>query len=154
MIELFHFLRPDWLWALIPLAIVLLLWYRREGKSRSWQNYCDPELLPFLMVGSEVGRSHLLMVTGGLAGLLTIIALAGPTWEQRPQPLFRAQSAMVIALDLSLSMNATDVRPNRLDRAKLKLRDILERRKEGQTGLLVFAAEPFVVSPLTTDTAT
>jgi len=107
-----------------------------------------------LMVGSEAGRSHLMMVVGGLAGLLTIIALAGPTWEMRPQPLFRSQSAMVIALDLSLSMNATDVRPDRLERAKLKLRDILERRKEGQTGLMVFAGEAFVVTPLTTDTAT
>ena len=153
-IELFHFLRPDWLWALIPLILVLLLWYRREGKSRSWQNYCDAELLPFLMIGNEAGRSYLMMVVGGLAGLLTIIALAGPTWEMRPQPLFRSQSAMVIALDLSLSMNATDVRPDRLERAKLKLRDILERRKEGQTGLMVFAGEPFVVTPLTTDTAT
>jgi len=153
-LALFHFLRPDWLWALLPFVLVLLLWYRREGKSRSWQSYCDAELLPFLMVGSEAGRSHLMMVVGGLAGLLTIIALAGPTWEMRPQPLFRSQSAMVIALDLSLSMNATDVRPNRLDRAKLKLRDILERRKEGQTGLMVFAGEAFVVTPLTTDTAT
>ena len=154
MIELFHFLRPDWLWALLPFAIVLLLWYRREGKSRSWQSYCDPELLPFLMVGSEAGRSWFMMAVGALSGLLTIIALAGPTWEQRPQPLFRSQSAMVIALDLSLSMNATDVRPTRLERAKLKLRDILERRKEGQTGLMVFAGESFVVTPLTTDTAT
>lgn len=153
-LALFHFLRPDWLWALLPFVLVLLLWYRREGKSRSWQSYCDAELLPFLMVGSEAGRSHLMMVVGGLAGLLTIIALAGPTWEMRPQPLFRSQSAMVIALDLSLSMNATDVRPNRLERAKLKLRDILERRKEGQTGLMVFAGESFVVTPLTTDTAT
>lgn len=153
-IALFHFLRPDWLWALIPFALVLLLWYRREGKSRSWQSYCDAELLPFLIVGSEAGRSHLMMVVGGLAGLLTIIALAGPTWEMRPQPLFRSQSAMVIALDLSLSMNATDVRPDRLERAKLKLRDILERRKEGQTGLMVFAGEAFVVTPLTTDRAT
>lgn len=154
MIELFHFLRPDWLWALIPFTMVMLLWYRHEGKSRSWQSYCDAELLPFLMVGSEAGRSQLMMVAGGLAGLLTIIALAGPTWEKRPQPLFRAQSAMVIALDLSQSMNSTDVRPSRLERAKLKLRDILERRKEGQTGLLVFAGESFVVTPLTTDTAT
>jgi len=153
-IEQFHFLRPDWIWALLPFMLVMLLWYRREGKSRSWQSYCDVELLPFLMVGSEAGRSYFLMVVGGLAGLLTIIALAGPTWEQRPQPLFRSQSAMVIALDLSLSMKATDVRPDRLERAKLKLRDILERRKEGQTGLMVFAAEPFVVTPLTTDTAT
>jgi Ca-activated chloride channel family protein len=153
-IVLFHFLRPEWLWALFPLGVVLLLWYRREGKSRSWQSYCDPELLPFLMVGSEGGRSHVMMVIGGIAGLLTVIALAGPTWEQRPQPLFRSQSAMVIALDLSRSMNATDVRPNRLERAKLKLRDILARRQEGQTALIVFAGEPFVVTPLTTDTAT
>ncbi len=154
MIELFHFLRPEWLWALIPFVIGVLLWYRREGKSRSWQSYCDAELLPFLMVGSEAGRSWPMMITGTMAALLTIFALAGPTWERRPQPLFRTQSAMVIALDLSLSMNATDVRPNRLERAKLKLRDVLERRREGQTGLLVFAGESFVVTPLTSDSAT
>lgn len=155
VIEGFHFLRPWWL-LLLPL-LVLLLWYLRRMRlqSRSWQSVCDATLLPHLLItegGTKARRSKLLVVA--LAGLLSILALAGPAWQQLEQPVFRDQSALVVILDLSRSMDATDVRPTRLTRARLKLIDILKQRKEGQAGLIVYAAEPFVVSPLTEDAET
>jgi len=73
----------------------------------------------------------------GIAGLLSILALAGPTWERLPQPAFRDQSALVIVLDLSRSMA-----------------DILKQREEGQTALIVYARDAFVVTPLTDDVDT
>ena len=74
--------------------------------------------------------------------------------EQLPQPVYREQSSLVVVLDLSQSMNATDVKPSRLARAKLELLDILKTRKTGQTALIVYAADAFVVTPLTDDNAT
>ena len=79
---------------------------------------------------------------------------SGPTWEKRPQPVFKDKSALVIALDLSSSMDAADIKPSRLTRARHKIIDILKQRKIGQTALLVYAGSAFVVTPLTDDTAT
>jgi len=70
------------------------------------------------------------------------------------QPVFRAESALVLVLDVSRSMDAQDVAPSRLTRAKHKILDILQARQEGQTALVIFAGESFVVSPLTDDART
>jgi Ca-activated chloride channel family protein len=150
----FHFLRPTWLLACIPLLLLLWLLWRQRLSSQAWKSFCDPELLPHLLVGENGAARRWLVFLIGIAGLLSIIALAGPVWEQREQPVFREQSALVIALDLSRSMDAQDIKPNRLTRARHKLTDILQQRREGQTALLVYAALPFVITPLTEDRST
>ncbi len=150
----FHFLRPDWFWMLLPIALLLFRLWRQQLRSRSWQTVCDPQLLPYLLLGRSQRRQnwplHLIFV----AALLATIALAGPTWERLPQPLFRQNSALVILLDLSASMNAADLKPSRLVRARLKITDILRQRREGQTALVAFAGEAFTVTPLTDDSKT
>ena len=88
------------------------------------------------------------------AWVLGTIALAGPTWERLPVPAFRSNEAVVVALDLSRSMDAADLAPSRITRAKLKLLSLLDRREGGQTGLVVFSSHAFTVTPLTTDTRT
>lgn len=147
----FHFLRPQWFLALLPLLLVLFWLARRQLRSRSWQAVCDPELLPHLLLGRSVRRANwpfwLLLV--GL--LLAVLALTGPVWQRQPQPLFRKQSALVILFDLSRSMEVADLKPNRFLRARLKIADLLRQRKEGQTALIVFAADAFSVTPLTED---
>ncbi len=80
-----------------------------------------------------------------------VLALSGPVWKRQPQPLFRQQSALVILFDLSRSMEVADLRPSRFLRARLKIADLLRPRKEGQTALIVFAADAFTVTPLTED---
>ena len=89
-----------------------------------------------------------------IACSLCITALAGPVYKKLPQPVYREQSSLVVLLDLSQSMNATDIKPSRLSRAKLELLDLLKTRKAGQTALIVYAADAFVVTPLTDDNAT
>ncbi|MBF0193679.1 MAG: VWA domain-containing protein [Magnetococcales bacterium] len=151
MLEDFHFLRPLWFLALLPLGVVVWLTLSHIKKGKAWSNVCDPHLLPFI-INSVHGNIKKRFPWGGiLAGILAITALAGPVWQRIPQPVFSNQSALVIVLDLSLSMEATDIKPNRITRAKHKVLDVLARRKEGQTALIVYAAEPFVVSPLTDD---
>ena len=154
MIENFHFLRVEWLLALIPLFIFTGLLIRKRLFSRSWQSVIDPQLLPHLLIGEVSKNSRLPVVLFMLAGLLAIFSLAGPVWEQLPQPVFKQQSALVIALDLSHSMDASDIKPSRLSRARYKISDILKQRKEGQSALIVYAGSAFTVTPLTDDADT
>lgn len=151
----FHFLRPEWFLALLPLALLLWRLWRSKLLSRSWQAVVDARLLPHLLLGDSTMRgSRWPLAVLALAGILTVTALAGPTWQRLEQPVFRQQSGLVVLLDLSRSMDATDVRPSRLARARLKLIDILNQRREGQTALVAYAAMPFVVTPLTSDNKT
>jgi len=152
--ETFHFLRPAWLGALLPLAVFLWLFARRRLRSRGWEAVCDPALLPHVLIGGtgRAGKLPLLLAAAG--GLLAIGALAGPVWRQLPQPLYSGGSALVIALDLSRSMEAADLKPSRIVRARFKVADILNLHREGQTALIVFAGDAFTVTPLTDDVET
>ena len=150
----FHFIRPLWLLALIPFVVVLSLSWKNKLKQGNWTQVCDAELLPYILQQRATMQNRWPLVSSALAGLITIIALAGPTWEQLPSPVFRSASALVILLDLSRSMDAADIKPSRLIRARYKIADILQRRKDGQTALIVYAGAVFTVTPLTEDTET
>lgn len=147
----FIWLRPWWLVALLPLAWLCLQLLRGGARAGAWSAWVSPQLAPHVL--SDPGRPHrrLLALAVGVAGVLAVLALAGPAWERQPQPVFRGDSALVIVLDLSRSMDVRDVAPSRLDRARLKVRDILARRPADQLGLVVYSANAFVVTPLTTD---
>ncbi|RLA11955.1 MAG: hypothetical protein DRQ52_08725, partial [Gammaproteobacteria bacterium] len=149
----FHFLRPEFLWLLAPLAILLVLGLRRSN-SGDWQSRVDRELLPYLLEGSAQSPRYGAVGLLGLVGLLAISAIAGPAWRELPQPLFRNQSGIVLALDLSRSMDATDLKPNRLSRTRFKINDIINTWPDGQIALVVYAADAFIVTPLTDDRAT
>ncbi len=154
-LELIHFIRPLWLIAL-PLAVLLpWLWRRSRRPSGDWQRVCDPHLLRWLSQqeagGARRSRGPWL---AGAALLLAVLALAGPSWQQLPDGSFSARDARVIVLDLSNSMLAQDLRPDRLTRARFRLADLLSETREGQTGLVAYAGDAYVVSPLTTDTHT
>ena len=150
----FHFLRPEWFFALIPLFILAALLLRRKLFSRNWQSIIDPKLTPYVLIGKAGKQSYWPVSLLVITGVIAIIAEAGPVWQRLPQPVFKQQSAMVIALDLSSSMDAEDVKPSRLQRAQFKLRDLLALRREGQTALIVYANAAFTVTPLTDDTNT
>ena len=153
MFNEFHFLRPIWLIGLAPLGLLLWRLSRGDGSTEVWRDVCDAHLLPFLLVGSAIQRRWWLRLIG-FAWLICIIALAGPTWSKLEQPIYKGKSARVILLDLSLSMDAQDLKPSRLTRARYKVLDILEDGREGQAALIVYAQDAFVVSPLTDDANT
>ena len=149
-----HFIRADWFYAFIPLFLFLYLSHKTTLNNKNWLGVIDQQLLPFVLskTGRKQRRYPLLLIF--IACSLCITALAGPVYKKLPQPVYREQSSLVILLDLSQSMNATDVKPSRLSRAKLELLDLLKTRKTGQTALIVYAADAFVVTPLTDDNAT
>jgi Ca-activated chloride channel homolog len=150
----FHFIRPFWLLALIPYVVMLGMLVRSKLSHGNWTAVCDEALLPYLLQDKAVAQSRWPLVTGAFAALLAIIALAGPTWKRLPMPVFRNDSALVIVLDLSSSMNAADIKPSRLVMARYKITDILKQRKDGQTALIVYAGDAFTVTPLTNDNDT
>jgi Ca-activated chloride channel family protein len=154
MIADFHFLRPAWLLLLLPLAVLLWLHIRGRYDSAAWRAVVDPRLLPFVLSSGGGGvRAPGRWIAVAVA-LLAIIALAGPAWEKLPQPVYQKQTALAILLDLSRSMDVADIKPGRLVRARHKITDILKLRTEGQTALVVYAADAFAVTPLTSDTDT
>ena len=149
-----HWLRPEWLYAIPLVVIAAALLGRRRLGAGNWQQVVDAALMPFVLSRTPGQGRDFRWWLLGLGGVLAALALAGPAWERIEQPVFRAEQALVIALDLSRSMDAQDVSPSRLVRARLKILDILERRKSGQTALVVYSANAFTVTPLTTDTDT
>lgn len=150
----FHFLRPWWFLLIIPAIVLLIMILRVKSSANNWSAHCDPHLLKHLLVGQQTRKTRMLPVMIFLLWCIGIVALAGPTWSQYPQPVYQKVAARVIALDVSQTMNANDVPPTRLERARFKVLDLLKSIKEGQTGMIVFSSEPFVVSPLTADSNT
>ncbi len=148
----FHFLYP-WFLVLL-LALPLIGWWLYSPKKLHWQQWVDATLVPYVLTGKGDKAQYWQLSALALAWVLGVVALAGPTWQKRDVPVYENPHALVIALDLSLSMWAKDVAPDRLSQARFKVLDILNQRKEGQTGLIVFAGDAFVVTPLTSDTAT
>ena len=150
----FHWVRPEWLLALPLVALLAFLMARRQLAPGSWQRVVDPALLPYVLSRSAARASAARWWLFLLCGVLASIALAGPSWNRLEQPVFRTEQAIVIALDLSRSMDAADLAPSRLTRARLKVLELLERRRSGQTALVVYSANAFTVTPLTTDADT
>ncbi len=152
-----HFLRPWWLLALLLLPVLWRAWVGSGLRNNPWRRFCDAALLPHILEGPETTggpRWKRIELWAALALLLALMALAGPAWKKQPVPVARSTAALVIALDLSRSMDAADLAPSRLTRARFKIADLLTARREGQTALLVYAAQPYVVAPLTDDSET
>ena len=152
----FHFLRPWWL-LVLPFGLWLSWQLTKSGTLASrWRAFVDEALQPYVLTGSRMvfRERRTVLIAAILAWLLTTFALAGPTWERLPAPTVRSDEALVVVLDLSRSMDAVDVEPSRLARAKFKLLALLARRESGQTGLVVFSAHAFTVAPLTSDVRT
>ncbi|MFT4714782.1 MAG: Ca-activated chloride channel family protein [Candidatus Azotimanducaceae bacterium] len=154
LIEQFHFLRPDWFYLIIPAILLFVMFRIRQRMGSNWTNAIDPALLPYLIDNSEQKSSRNPLVLALIAWLLAIVALAGPVWQKTPQPVHEREDALIILLDLTRSMYATDVKPNRLVKARRKVLDLLKLRDEGVTGLIVYSGDAHTVSPLTDDSKT
>ncbi len=150
----FHFLRPWWLLALPAGLFLLSSLKKRERGLSQWDRVCDRHLLKHLLIGESETGAEMLYGILPLMLLLAVLALSGPTWERRPQPLFRSALGRVVVLDLSLSMRSTDLPPNRLSRARYRAIDLIKAGVGFDQGLVVFAGDSFVVTPLTDDRAT
>ncbi len=150
----FHFLRPLWLLGIIP--VLLLGWqlWQSQNKSGQWQILIPAHLLEHLLEGEQQTRSRFPAIITVIAGLITVLALSGPTWRQLNTPVEKSRAPLVLVIDLSRSMLAADPAPDRLTRAKQKLTDILRSREDGLTALVAYAGGSHLVAPLTDDSPT
>jgi Ca-activated chloride channel homolog len=149
-----HFIRPLYALALIPLLYLFIRLIRYRYANKSWKPLCDDHLLNHVV--STNGKTYrgpfiIMMV---ITALLMVLALSGPAWSYWMRPVFQKSSVRFIAFDVSKSMDANDLKPSRIIRAKYKLIDLLRKINQGQTGMLVFSGQSFIVSPLTFDSQT
>ncbi|MDH4656705.1 MULTISPECIES: VWA domain-containing protein [unclassified Pseudomonas] len=155
MMELWpHWLRPIWL-LLLPLLGWLLwqLWHR-ERRSGRWEQLLPRAFQPWLLSGGSQRNNRLPWLALGLAWLLCLLALLGPTWQQMEQSTQKRADPLVVMLELTPSMLASDIAPSRLEQAKRKLRDLLDARRDAQTAIVVYAGSAHSLVPLSDDLMT
>jgi Ca-activated chloride channel family protein len=149
----FHFLRPLWLLALLPVALVALVVHRRDSIAARWGGVIAPHLLKNLIVtpARSWSISPVYLVAAGLT--FGIVGLAGPTWRRELPPFVEDKAPLMIALAVSSSMGQTDVAPSRLERGRQKISDLLAARAGARSGLIAYAGTAHLVMPLTDDRA-
>jgi Ca-activated chloride channel family protein len=153
----FEFAQPLWLWAL--LIPPLLWWWPQSRRTRKHHErlarYADQHLLPHLLLGDIApGQARRRMMMWSLLWALGVLAMAGPRWDYTTVNLYQPGTNLVILMDLSRSMDVTDVKPSRLARARQEIEDLLRTNKGIRVGLIGFASVAHVVSPITEDAGT
>lgn len=149
-----HFIRPLWLLTFVPVICYLVWIIYSSRQNNPWRAICDPHLLPTLLQQSPSTSRRIFYTTLFLFSSIAIFALAGPAWKQTKLPVYRDINSVMLILDLSSAMQATDLKPDRLSRAKFKIRDLINLSQNSQMGLVVFSGEAFIASPLSQDANT
>jgi Ca-activated chloride channel family protein len=151
----FHFAQGAWLWGLIAIPLVLLLYvfFQSPTGADRLERFADRHLLPHLIKNSAATRANVRrpLLLWSLAWLCGVIALAGPRWGYTEEQTYEPARDLVVVLDLSQSMNATDVKPSRIARAREEIEDIMNMSHDDSIGLVAYAAVPHMVTPLTDD---
>ncbi len=147
----FHFLRPYWLLLIIPFLLIIKSFARRDDNLSFWRNLMSSEILAELTLKGSNNNWLSPKNFSLVIALLTSLVLAGPTWRQQPSPFTEDKSALIIALDVSKTMNQADVQPSRLLRAKQKIIDLLALRGDANTALIAYSGSAHTVMPITSD---
>ncbi|WP_321284371.1 VWA domain-containing protein [uncultured Vibrio sp.] len=148
----FHFIRPLWLLALIPMVFLIWLRWHEESKP-SWKDILPDHLREVLTIGEHGWRKQLPLKLLIVNVFIAILICAGPSWQREASPFGEDKASMLVVLDNSDSMLQKDLPPSRLERSKQKVRDLLASRQGGKTGLVVFAGTAHVAMPITQDSA-
>ena len=149
--ESFHFLRPVFLWAFIPMAVVALLILFTHREDNKWKRIIAPALRPFMFTREKRAGFLFPLLLFLLIMSAGILAMAGPTWTREEVPGAKSEAVLVIALDVSHSMLAEDIQPNRLERAKFKIRDLLDANPGSRVSLYAWSGTAHTVVPMCND---
>ncbi|MCF3991897.1 VWA domain-containing protein, partial [Pseudomonas aeruginosa] len=149
-----HWLRPYWL-LLAPL-LGWLLWklLHRQRRAGRWQLLLPTAFQPWLLVGGAGRQNRMPWICLGIAWLLALLALLGPSWQQLEQPSMKRSDPLVAILQLTPGMLAGDLSPTRLEQARRKLLDLLRTRNDAQTAIVVYAGSAHTLVPLSDDQLT
>ncbi|EED32518.1 transporter [gamma proteobacterium NOR5-3] len=147
----FHFLRPFGLLLMLPFAVLSFLQWRRRDLGRQWEPVIAPHLLPFMIVPGSQRRLFSPLWVSMILGPLLAVAVAGPSWERGDSPFAQDSAALIIAVDLSASMDESDLQPSRLQRAREKILKLAEARGDAYTALIAYSGTAHTVLPLSND---
>ncbi|WP_096993692.1 vWA domain-containing protein, partial [Vibrio thalassae] len=144
----FEFLYPQVFWSLLPIAIVAGIKFKRQSNSPIIASHLTKAM--HQQANTRKSSSWLFV----LLCFVLVTAIAGPSFETQTRPALQSSHARVLVLDMSRSVYANDIKPNRLAQIKYKAQDLLPLLADGQTGLVAYAGDAYTLSPLTTDSAT
>ncbi|HAS62707.1 MAG TPA: hypothetical protein DCS35_09030, partial [Vibrio sp.] len=145
----FVFLYPKWFWALIPIT-VMTLWLLKRKRHKS---LIAPHLAKAMGANTRHTSKHVPHLFA-VSCFIAIVALAGPSFSKAERPSYSNSSVRVLVMDMSLSLYANDIKPNRLTMSRYKAIDLLKLWSDGQTGLVVYSGDAYLASPLTSDSNT
>jgi len=154
----FHFLRPEFLFFLLPSWLLVWWLLKQQNDESKWQKVINPKLLKHLLVENEGGSSKgkiyaRIPAPWHLAAVLTvlIVALSGPSWKLKESPFTKDDTKIALLMHVGKSMLTTDIMPDRLSRATMKIEDLLKSRSDTQSMLLAYSGTVHLVLPLTSD---
>jgi Ca-activated chloride channel family protein len=151
MLDTFHFLRPWWLLAIVP--VTFLGWWiiRRDNPTGDLENAISPHLLRSLTISPDAGNRFRPAMFALPIWIVGVFALAGPTWQREPPPWTEDESSLYLIVRMTPSMLSEDVQPNRLERVRSKLHDLMQLRRGSRTGLIAYSGSAHLVMPATED---
>lgn len=154
-----HFSHPEWLWGLAAIPLVWLgyfLFFKPNHAMQHLDKFIDSHLLPYLLVNKQAGKRSgwKILFLWSVVWTCLVLSVAGPRWSYREIEMLSKDQSLVILLDLSESMNAADIKPSRLVRAKQKIEDLINHSQGVNLGLVAFAADPHMITPITEDKET
>ncbi len=149
--EQFHFLRPLWFWAFIPVAVIIVLIIFTAREDKKWKKVIAPALQPFMFTKEKQSALTFPLIVFSLISCIAILSLTGPTWSKEEVPGAKSEAVLMIAVDCSLSMMAEDIQPNRLERAKFKIRDLLDANPGSKVSLFAYSGTAHTVVPICSD---
>jgi len=143
-------IRAAYLFWILAGVFFFYLWAFRH-RQRSMEHFAEKDLLKELTLSFNIKRRRIKIILFSLAIFLSIFALMRPQWGFRWEEVERKALDILIAIDTSKSMLAEDVKPNRIERSKLAVRDLIIKLKGDRIGLIAFAGSAFLQCPFTVD---
>ncbi|MGB0936260.1 MAG: VWA domain-containing protein [Colwellia sp.] len=147
----FHFMRPYWFLAYIAFILILKLFAQRDDTLAVWRHVMSDNILKKLTVKGNNTNWLSPQKLSLFISLPLCLVLMGPTWQQQPSPFSENNAPLIIALDVSTTMEQNDIQPSRLLRAKQKILQLLELRGDTKTALIAYAGSAHIVMPITND---
>ncbi len=149
---MFRFAHPEYFWGLLIIPLLILFFiYSRITRKRALKKYGSEEMLNFLMPNISRSRPAYKFIILLVALAFIITGIARPQFGSKLKKVKREGVELIIALDVSNSMMAEDIKPNRLERAKRAIARLVDRLKDDKIGLIVFAGDAYTQLPITSD---
>jgi Ca-activated chloride channel homolog len=150
--EMFRFANPEYFWGLLIIPLLFIFYiYARIARRKAIKLFGSENTINFLMPNASKSRPAFKFILVMLALAFFIAGLARPQFGSKLKKVKREGVELMIVLDVSNSMMAEDIEPNRLERAKRAISRLIDKLKDDKIGLIVFAGQAYTQLPITTD---